>query len=215
MMRRSARTRGSRRTPKSSLSRSSLRGASGDGSPTGPMALLLLVPLVLLLSPPVLEAQSPAPVSQGTRSLSFGIDGSGSGEAGIWYFISDRSNLGLLGTLDWVSEDRGGNRSDRSQFTLGLGPRIKWYVVGGPRIAPFWYGGLGFTHTRRSEEGESDRSSRGAGIDGGFGVDWFPVDQMSIGGWTGLRFSSDRAENDDSTSRLRTVTTGLRVHLYF
>ena len=60
-----------------------------------------------------------------------------------------------------------------------------------------------------------DRTSRGAGIDGGFGVDWFPVDQMSIGGWTGLRFSNDRAENDDTTSRFRTVTTGLRVHLYF
>jgi hypothetical protein len=214
MMRRIAHARGSRPTPKLHLSPSVSTGPSG-APPKGRMALLLSVALWLLLSPPLLEAQSPAPVSQGTRSLSFGIDGSGSSEAGIWYFISDRSNLGLLGTLDWVSEDRGGARSDRSQFTLGIGPRIKWYVTGSPRIAPFWYGGLGFTHSRRSEEGEADRTSRGVGIDGGFGVDWFPVDQMSVGGWTGLRFSNDRAENDDTTSRFRTVTTGLRVHLYF
>ncbi len=162
-----------------------------------------------------LEAQAPAPLSEGTRSLSFGIDGSGSSEAGIWMFLSDRANVGLLGTLDWTSEDRGGPRSDRSQFTLGLGPRIKWYMPQTPRVAPFWFGGLGFTHTRRSEEDEEDRTSRGLNLDGGFGVDWFPVDQISLGGWTGLRLSNGRAENDDTTTRLRTLTTGLRVHIYF
>jgi len=161
------------------------------------------------------EAQTPATISQGTKSLSFGIDGDGSAEAGIWLFISDRSNLGLLGTLDWVSEDRSSPRPDRTQFTLGIGPRIKWYVTGAPRVAPFWFGGLAITHTRRTEEGEDDRTSRGVGLEGGFGVDWFPVDQMSVGGWTGVRLGSERAENDDRTTRLRSFTTGLRVHIYF
>jgi hypothetical protein len=168
---------------------------------------------VALVMVPALQAQSPAPVSQGTKSLSFGIDGDGSSEAGIWIFISDRSNLGLLGTMDWRSEDRSG--PDRSEFTLGVGPAIKWYLLRTPRVAPFWLGGLHFTHTRRSEEGEPDRTRRGAGFDAGFGVDWFPVDQISVGGWTGFRFTNDRAENDDTTTRLRTLTTGLRVHLYF
>jgi len=161
------------------------------------------------------EAQTPATISQGTKSLSFGIDGDGSAEAGIWLFISDRSNLGLLGTLDWVSEDRSSPRPDRTQFTLGIGPRIKWYVTGAPRVAPFWFGGLAFTHTRRTEEGEDDRTSRGVGLEGGLGVDWFPVDQMSVGGWTGIRLGSDRAENDDRTTQLRSFTTGLRAHIYF
>jgi hypothetical protein len=162
-----------------------------------------------------LHAQSPPGVTEGTRSLSFGIDGSGSGEAGLWIFISERSNLGILGTLDWISEDRESPRSDRTHFSLGLGPRIKWYVAGSPRVAPFWFGGMQFSHTRRTEDDEDDHTTRGLGLEGGFGVDWFPVDQMSVGGWTGLRLTTDRAENDDTTTRLRTLTTGLRVHVYF
>ncbi len=166
-------------------------------------------------TPAALYAQAPPGVSEGTRSLSFGIDGDGSTEAGIWIFISERSNLGLLGTLDWVSVDREAPRSDRSDFRLGLGPRIKWYIPGSARVAPFWFGGLEFSHTRRTEGDEDEQTTRGLGLDGGFGVDWFPVDQMSVGGWTGLRLTTDRAENDDTTTRLRSLTTGLRVHLYF
>jgi hypothetical protein len=187
-----------------------VRPCAGPATP----ALVLALALVLAAAPGVLS-QSPPGASQGTRSLSFGIDGSGSSEAGLWIFISDRTNLGLLGSLDWTSEDRTGGRPDRSQFTLGVGPRVKWYISGSPRVGPYWFGGVNFLHTRRSEEGEPDRTSRGAGIDGGFGVDWFPVDQMSIGGWTGLRFTSDRLENDDQVTRFRALTTGLRVHLYF
>jgi hypothetical protein len=170
--------------------------------------------LLSLVSAPAAQGQSPAPMSHGTKSISFGIDGSGSAEAGIWTFISDRSNVGLIGTLDWRSEDRD-PQADRSEFTLGIGPRLKWYLDGSPRVAPFWYGGLDFRHTRRKEDDEDERSSRGLGLDGGFGVDWFPVGQISIGGWTGLRLTSDRAENDNTTTRLRTLTTGLRMHIYF
>ncbi len=190
-----------------------------------PVSTLLLATFLLAVGPVpaafggghqgALIAQSPPGASEGTLSLSFGIDGSGSGEAGVWRFMSDRTALGLLGTLDWVSEDRQSPRSDRSEFTLGVGPRLKWYIAGPARVAPFWFGGVDFRHTRRSEDGEDDRTSRGLGLDGGFGIDWFPVDQMSVGGWTGLRLSSSRAENDDRTTRLRTFTTGLRVHLYF
>lgn len=179
-------------------------------------AASLVTAFFLVLAVPLASAaQMPAPVSLGTKSISFGIDGSGNAEAGIWMFISDRTNLGLLGTLDWVSEDRNPPRSDRSQFTFGLGPALKWYMPRTPRVAPFWYAGLDFRHTRRTEDDEDDETSRGLGVDGGFGVDWFPVDQMSIGGWTGLRIASDRAENDETTTRIRTFTTGLRVHIYF
>lgn len=189
--------------------------SQGPGLARGPVGIVLAGLAAFVMSPPVTaEAQVPAPVSEGTTSLSFGIDGNGSGEAGIWLFISDRTNLGLLGRLDWVSEERNPPRSDRTELTFGIGPRVKWYLMGSPRVAPFWFGGFDVTHTRRSEDDE-DRTSRGIGFDGGFGVDWFPVDQMSVGGWTGLRISSDRAENEDTTSRIRTLTTGLRVHIYF
>ncbi len=182
-----------------------------------PPALILASALAVLLLVPtgVLHAQGPAVASPGTKSLSFGIDGDGSAEAGVWLFVSDRTNLGLLGTLDWISRDRESPGSDRSETTLGIGPALKWHLLRSPRVAPFWYGSLRFNHTTRSEDGEDDRTSRTLGLDGGFGVDWFPVDQMSVGGWTGLRLTSDRAENDDSTTRLRTLTTGLKVHIYF
>jgi len=175
--------------------------------------LILLLAGSLLLAPG-LHAQAPQAISSGTKSLSFGIDGSGSSEAGIWLFVSDRTNLGLLGSLDWVSEDRD-PQDDRSEVRLGVGPRVKWYLSDPGRVAPFWFGGMEFNHRRVSEEGESDRTSRGLGLDGGFGVDWFPVEQISIGGWTGLRLTSNRLTNDNTRTRLRTLTTGLRVHLYF
>jgi hypothetical protein len=176
-----------------------------------PVLPVLLAGAFLLT--PTLQAQTPQAISSGTKSLSFGIDGSGTSEAGLWLLVSDRTNLGLLGSLDWVSEDRD-SQDDRSEFRLGVGPRVKWYLTDPGRVAPFWFGGMEFAHLRVSEEGESDRTSRGLGLDGGFGVDWFPVEQISIGGWTGLRLTSDRLTNDNNRTRLRTLTTGLRVHLY-
>lgn len=76
-------------------------------------------------------------------------------------------------------------------------------------------GGLDFVLDRTSVEGQDSSSSRGLGLEGGFGVDWFPVDRFSVGGWTGLRFTAQRAPNDDTATRLRTFTTGLRAHIYF
>ncbi len=202
-------------TPASRLFRPG--STSGDRVPGRRLATVVAAAFFMFSLPlaSTVSGQAPAGLSQGTKSLSFAIDGSGSSEAGVWIFISDRTTLGLLGTLDWESEDRGGPRNDRSHLTVGLGPAVKWYLPPIRRVAPYWHGGLGFSHTRRSEEGEEDRTSRSVGLDGGFGVDWFPVDRMSVGGWTGLRFTSGRAENDDTSTRLRTLTTGLRVHFYF
>jgi len=183
------------------------------GGRTTLSAMWVFAVAAALTAAPALEAQAPGATGEGTKSLSFAIDGSGSSEAGIWYFISDRTNVGLLGTLESTSEERTG--PDRSTFTLGIGPRIKWYATPSARVGPYWFGGLSFRHVRRSEDDADDRTSRGLGLDAGFGVDWFPVDQMSIGGWTGLRYTNDRAENDNVTSRLGTATTGLRMHIYF
>ncbi len=175
----------------------------------------LLIALALLaLAAAAVEAQAPQALSPGTRSLSFGIDGSGTSEAGIWYFLSQRSSVGLLGSLDWMSEDRGAD-DDRSHLEMTLGPRVKWYLTNPARVAPFWHGGFSFGHVRSSREGREDRTGRTLGVEGGFGVDWFPVEQMSVGGWTGLRLRDERLPSGDTRTRLTTLTTGLRVHLYF
>ncbi|TVR66515.1 MAG: hypothetical protein EA422_01955 [Gemmatimonadales bacterium] len=153
-------------------------------------------------------------MDSGARSLSFGIDGSGTAEAGIWFFVTDRTNLGLLGSLNWFSEDRR-NDDDRSGLSLTLGPRAKWYLASVGSTAPFWYGGLDFGHVRDSREGRDDRTGRVLGLEAGFGVDWFPLDRVSLGGWTGVRLQDERFPSDDTRTRLDTFTTGLRVHLYF
>lgn len=173
-----------------------------------------LVFLLILGFTPGLAAQTPGGLDSGARSLSFGIDGGGTAEAGIWLFVTDRTNLGLLGSLNWFSEDRR-NEDHRSGLGLTLGPRAKWYLASSGSTAPFWYGGIDFGHVRDSRQGRDDRTGRVLGLEAGFGVDWFPLDRFSLGGWTGLRLQDERLPSDDTRTRLDTFTTGLRVHLYF
>ena len=70
-----------------------------------------------------LSGQTPGGLSDGSRSISFAIDGSGSSEAGVWIFLSDRTTVGLIGTLDWESEDRGGRGLTVVTSPSGWGPQ--------------------------------------------------------------------------------------------
>jgi len=52
----------------------------------------------------------------------------------------------------------------------------------------------------------------------GFGADWFLIPQASIGGTTGLSLARERTSNGDTTltdTRLRSLTVGLQMHIYF
>ncbi len=178
------------------------------------LGALVFVAATAILSPTTASAQSP--VSPGTLSVSLGLDSSP--VAGIWFTATNHTRIGLMGTLDRRNRevDGPGGTSETDTWTAySAGPALKWYLSGNQqRVAPFWY----VAGTAGVEDPPSEvRTTRFTG-DLGFGADWFVVPQMSLGGTTGLSWSRARTSNGDATvtdSRLRSLTVGLQMHLYF
>jgi len=168
----------------------------------------------MLLAPVSGHAQSP--VSPGTLSISLGLDESP--QAGVWFTATNHTRIGLLGTLERTSrsvDGPDGESSSSSRLRYTVGPAFKWYLLTtGDRIAPYWHGAA----TVGGDDPPGDRRTTSFGLDGGFGVDWFPVPQVSFGGFTGLGFRYDRIREGEVTttdSRLGTLTAGLQMHVYF
>lgn len=159
---------------------------------------------------------------RGRTSLALSAFGNG-GSIGYWTMISDRTNLGVR-----VGLSLGGTDFDGGETGIGLsisaGPALKRYLRGSARpVAPFLYGGLNASWGEEEMQGGEVRRG-GAGLEGGFGVDWFPAPQVSIGGYTGARlaYSHQAFEFDAPTDRstqdawtLGTFTSGVVLHIYF
>jgi hypothetical protein len=184
------------------------------GKRSVPRLAACVAAIVLALSGAA-DAGGQAPTEDGTYSISFGFDGGSGPEAGLWYGFG-RVRMGVLGSLDWRRTRHDDGQDVESRTAVALGPRAKWYLDSAPPVAPFWFGGLELIVDHRTLPDGTSPRHRGVGFQGGFGADWFPVDSVSFGGWTGLHLSfvSER-DADRSTTRLRTLTTGLTVHLYF
>jgi hypothetical protein len=167
-----------------------------------------------LLAPSAASAQSP--VSPGTLSVSFGLDSTPT--AGIWFTATSHTRIGLIGTLAHRTVDvdgPGGTTTSESRTDYSAGPALKWYLSGNQqRVAPFWY----VAGTAGVNDPPTDARTTRYTADLGFGADWFPVSQVSLGGTTGLAWSRARTSNGEVTateSVIRSVTMGLQMHLYF
>ncbi len=178
------------------------------------MGALTALGAFALLAPANASAQSP--VSPGTLSVSLGLDRQP--EAGIWFTATSYTRIGLIGIFDRRTrevEGPGDTSTSETTTLYGGGPALKWYLTSNQqRVAPFWY----LAGTAGVEDlPNDDRTTRFTG-DLGFGADWFPVPQISLGGTTGLSLARERTSNGDTTltdTRLRSLTVGLNMHLYF
>ncbi len=188
------------------------RGTSARAIRTvGTMAALAAA---AFLAPSAATAQSP--VSPGTLSLSLGLDSSP--EAGVWFTATNHTRIGLIGTLERRTRDvegSGDTFDSQSWLRYSGGPAVKGYLAGNnQRVAPYWY----IAGVAGIDDPPTDARTTSFGADLGFGADWFPVPQISLGGTTGLSMVRDRTKNGDVTiteSSIRTLTFGLRMHLYF
>jgi len=167
-----------------------------------------------LVAPTAATAQSP--VSPGTLSVSVGLDSTP--EAGIWFTATNHTRIGLIGTLERRSSDvegPGGASESETRLSYAAGPALKWYLSGNQqRVAPFWY----LAGTAGIQDRPTDVRTTTFTSNLGFGADWFVVPQVSLGGTTGLSLVHDRTTNGEVTatgSTLRTITTGLQMHIYF
>lgn len=178
------------------------------------MGTLTALGLLALGAPTAASGQSP--VSPGTLSVSFGLDKQP--EAGMWFTATSHTRIGLIGFLDRRTrevEGPGDTSTSETTTLYGGGPALRWYLTTNQqRVAPFWY----LAGTAGIEDRPSDiRTTRFSG-DLGFGADWFIIPQVSIGATTGLSLGRERTSNGDTSltdTRLRTMTVGLQMHLYF
>ena len=174
-----------------------------------PSAATPTPPLTRLSSP----ASTPAPASTATntelppgtftgglKGLSFGLPSGGGTTAGLSYFLSPDTALRL---------DVGLNLSFAPTFdvgfTLDIGYRVYQPSIG--RLRPF---------LQPTVEFRRGTSSLDLALEGGFGVEYFFTDRISISGATGLAFRITGIGGTGSLGvKIDTGTTGLYVNFYF
>lgn len=178
------------------------------------------------------------------------------GAAGVWYMVTGNINLGINLGLGIESQEviEGYNSDDEEStqstgFDLLLAPGIRYYLLEDSSVAPYILGQLYFqkffdgndettgdpdeVYDRRTDNDtdnddiryNSDLQPR-FGLIGGFGLEWFPVEQFSIGGHIGLGFDLVRpnefqfnGENNSTLTtrgpRIGTLTSALKANIYF
>jgi hypothetical protein len=174
--------------------------------------------LALLSTAPEMAAQEVGP-TEGQRSISFGVRGEGYNTFGLWTMRSDRTNLGLIGTFEYMrgTTDPGGGKSSRSG--LDLAPTLRRYTGQIGPVLPYLQGGIGLGYYTASTD---DYSGRSVSARGGVGVEWFPVSNVGVGGYTGLnmgymwtRRGPSNVRRATNTFSLTTMTSGLSAQIYF
>lgn len=134
--------------------------------------------LAFLTITPELMAQEIGP-QEGQRSISFWLCGDSEGSFGVWTMRSDRTNLGLVGRLDYQRASSDASDTNSTRTTLELAPTLRQYTGRFGPVLPYLQGGVGLGYSSISSQ---DASGISVSVRGGFGVEWFPVSNVGIGG---------------------------------
>jgi len=176
-------------------------------------------------------------IQKGRWSLAFTLPDGGGATFGIWKMASTRSNLGLnIGVNHdrrWYSSGPGSATytEDTSFWKFSLQPSIKRYLALRENVSPYLFGAVGGAYGWGKSTYSSpaypalppDKSyNRSASLRLGLGVDWTPLDDISIGAFTGLNWTEgglDGSGYSESSrngySGFNTEITRLTMHVYF
>jgi hypothetical protein len=181
------------------------------------LGTISLMTLFVLMTAGSAAAQSSNLPGEGTRSISFGLPGDqGSGSFGIWTMLNEKVNLGLNLGLG-ISNSRTEGTTTAKGTSFSIGPALRYYTAALGPVAPFLYG-QGDFHYGKDTLPAPERSDKGFGLTGGLGAEWFPVRNIGIAGFTGLRLartSSTREPISSSSFSFGTLTSGLSFNIYF
>lgn len=177
------------------------------------ISLALLAVTLLLTS--TLAAQtteaSNNPEERGTRSIAVAVDAAPS--IGYWFRAGERTDLGLDVILEGLFSDR------TRVLSVGATPALKRYLETEGTLAQYLIFGVPLQYRRQEHEsvGGDDATDDVYQVGGlfGFGLEWSPVRQVSVGGHVGLRADYISRDSADNHLAVRTHSSGLRVHLYF
>lgn len=188
----------------------------------------LALAAVLTSAPAAAQAWRP---EEGDRALVFTLPtawggGGGSGGIGLWWQRSDRTALGMDLLLGFRQQRSGSDVQERTNqsLTFGLSPALKRYFEGTTTTAPFLRGDVGVELSRSWHDRPLGRNDGGYSVrfrlGGGFGIDWFPVQGLGIGGHAGIaaQYGINGSNASDVTSHsisVGTFTTGLSILFYF
>ena len=158
------------------------------------------------------ETEGYPAAERGRRSIV--LEASRSPRIGYWTRKSERTDLGLDVMLQGILGD------SRTDLNIGVTPAVKRYLASPGPLAPYIYVGvpLDYRRSERDNVGAPDDTVDSFGVGGiaGFGLDWHPITQVSLGGHIGLRASYfDPGDDGDSSIQLGTLSSGVRVHLSF
>lgn len=189
------------------------------------IALFAVTATLGITSPAI--AQEVRAAERRARSVSVGVnDGV---EFGYWNRISRRADVGL--NLGFSVETLGDDTGDQKLRTFSLEPALKLYAAPDGAFLPYGYasvfgsyGRLSATGTGGGNDGSAtvrnDQREYGASL--GLGLDWFPARRISLGAHVGVaggyRSQELSGPFDDQKQDgvfLNTLSSGLRVHLYF
>ncbi len=175
-----------------------------------------LTAVALLAGATGAAADSPqGPLAErGTWALGFDLRSSEGSSFSLWRVRSPKTALGLEASLYWrliESDYESPGRSDRryQRLCLEFRPTLKRYRPLRDGIAAYVYGqGLaGFWGMKRDRDDSVSMIDLGVGL--GLGVDWFPLQRISVGGRTGLSMSYGFGESSRSSSLPGEVDTYL------
>lgn len=170
---------------------------------------------------------------KGSYSLLFGLPSGGATTFGIWKMVGERFNLGFDVELELEDIETtvfaGGGLEDtitEKLWTLRAGPQVKWYFPVGSSIVPYARAGLlaGYGSRDAASPAASRKTTQvSVTLRTGIGAEWFPVDWVSFGGFTGVLLSYDVLEDEangnpltDSTRwRVATFHSALGIQIYF
>ena len=165
--------------------------------------------------------ENPGAASRGDRSILLSV-GERS-DIGYWMRVGESTDLGVGVGLTFSDDD------ERTSRAFHLSPELKRYWdEDGASIAPYVLVGLVGSWRTSEDSGTfaSERSALEIGGAGGIGLDWFPVERVSVGGHVGLRATFTRskltqtspgAPPEDEATRflISTHSAGIRLHVYF
>lgn len=168
--------------------------------------------------------------ARGSEAVTMGVN-TNSASIGYWHKMSDATSLG--GDFTFIYRDHEHSDSQAYQFS----PGIKHYLLPELPVSPYLYGaiiGKYGENSSRSENFTSRSENYTAGLQGGIGLEWFPVQRLSIAGHVGViaqyekthsfqgQTTTSRALGDLGSSAtteegfsVGTISSGFLMNLYF
>lgn len=176
---------------------------------------------LLLWGPASLAAQAESVTpSEGSYGLWFSLPDGGGAGLGVRKMLSSTTNFGIGVVFGFRWEDvdiPAGPQDARTSVSVGLRPDVRLYRSTSGRVIPFLALGGRFAYQKQS--GAFDAWAVDFGTDVGIGAEWFPVDDMSVSGATGVEVLYRHATNGGGgTNRsfaLSVFRSELSINLYF